>query len=271
MTTVAIDPARPELAAEAHAAAEELLEILFGVSAQSESLMASCHPVRVGGCDFEIPKFMLLGERAGGKPLRVGLFAGTGDRGSLDGIAAIARLLLQMELQPALARDYALLAYPVVDQFEYQDAGQRPVPFDRRFAWERPDADVAYFRSELRKWRFDGMLTLRTEPGAESFRATVRSEVLAGQVVRPALERVGTVAPVNGHPIKVRPGDMKTRLVDYADGRLSAPPDLRPYPFEVELFAPGAAPEELRIRGLFVAVHEILRNYRQLLTHAANI
>jgi len=64
---------------------------------------------------------------------------------------------------------------------------------------------------------------------------------------------------------------MRSRLADYAEGRLTAPPELRPYPFEAELFAPGAASGELRIRALFIAVHEIPRNYRRLLTHATNI
>jgi len=155
--------------------------------------------------------------------------------------------------------------------FEYQEPETRIEPFERRYAWERPDGDVRFFRSELRKWRFDGILTLRTDPQAHGFRATVRSEVLANEVVRPALERVATVTPISSRPIKVRPGDMNTRLGDYADGRLTAPPELRPYPFEAELFAPGNVPEELRIRSLFVAVHEILRNYRLLLAHAQDI
>ena len=130
---------------------------------------------------------------------------------------------------------------------------------------------MRFFRTELRKWRFDGLLTLRTDPQAESFRATVRSELLAKEVVRPALKRVQTVTPVNSHAVRVRPSDMRTRLADYAEGRLTAPPELRPYPLEVELFAPGAASPELRIRSLFIAVHEILRNYRRLLAHAADI
>jgi hypothetical protein len=112
---------------------------------------------------------------------------------------------------------------------------------------------------------------VRTDPRAESFRATVRSELLAKEVVRPALTRVASVTPVNSRPIKVRPGDIRARLADYADGRLTPPPDLRPYPFEAELFAPGAASRELRIRSLFIAVHEILRNYRRLLAHATDI
>lgn len=233
--------------------------------------MASRHPARAGGCDFEIPKFMLLGQRGSGKPLRIALFSGIDDNGSLDGIAAISRLLMQMELQPALARDYALFAYPLVNVFEYQGSESPLESFDRRYAWERPDGDVRFFRSELRKWRFDGILTLRTDPRAEGFRATVRSELLGREVLRPALERVAKVTPVKNRPIKVHPMDMRARLADYTDGRLTAPPELRPYPFEAELFAPGTAPEELRVRSLFVAVHEILVNYRRLLAHASDI
>jgi hypothetical protein len=271
-TSYALKPGLPPHAAPAgRAAAEDLLEILFDLSRHSESLMAARHPARAGGCDFEIPKFMLLGQRGGGKPIRIALFGGIDDHGSLDGIAAITRMLVQMEVQPSLARDYALFAYPLVNLFEYQEAETEIEPFDRRYAWERPDGDVRFFRTELRKWRFDGILTLRTDPAAHGFHGSVRSEVLAREVVRPALESVARVIPVKSRPIKVRPGDMSTRLADYSDGRLTAPPELRPYPFEAELFAPGDAPEELRIRSLFVAVHEILRNYRRLLAHAQDI
>jgi len=271
MTIASPNAARPGPATGAHTAAGELLDILFDLSSRSESLMATCNPVRVGGCDFEIPKFMLLGQRAGGKPLRLALFGGIDDHGSLDAIAAIARLLVQAEIEPSLAKDYAIFAYPLVNVFEYRPAATRLESFDQRCAGGRPDGDVRFFRTELRKWRFDGLLTLRTDPQAESFRATVRSELLAKEVVRPALKRVQTVTPVNSHAVRVRPSDMRTRLADYAEGRLTAPPELRPYPLEVELFAPGAASPELRIRSLFIAVHEILRNYRRLLAHAADI
>jgi hypothetical protein len=274
MTSTTSTLARPLPARQpsrALAAAEEILDVLYDVSAESESLMAVRHQARVGGCSIQIPKFMILGQRGGGKPIRIGLFAGIDDHGSLDGLSAISRLLLQTELQPAVARDYALFAYPLVNTFEYRPAQDRLESFDRRFAWERPDDDVRFFRSELRNWRFDGLIILRTDPRAEGFHATVRSELLAREVVTPALDIVKFVTPVHERPIKVRPGDMKTRLADYADGRLTAPPELRPYPFEAELFAPGTVSAELRVRSLYIAVHEILRNYRRLLSHASDI
>jgi len=269
--TISSPNAAMQESADRHADAEEIFGVLFEVSSRSESLMATRHSVRAGGCDFDVPKFMFLGQRGGGKPLRVALFAGIDDHGSLDGIAAIARLLTQTELNPSLAMDYAIFAYPLVNLFEYREPEHRIDPFHRRYAEDRADGDVRFFRGELRKWGFDGILTLKTDPRAESFHATVRSELLAKEVVRPALEPVGKVTPVNSRPIKIRPGDPRARLADCADGRLTPPPEIRPHPFEVELFAPGSAPRESRISSLFIATHEILRNYRRLVAYAADI
>ncbi len=269
--TIASPNATKPASSDRRAAAEDTLDVLFDISSHSESLMATRHPVRAGGCDFDIPKFMLLGQRGGGKPIRIALFAGIDDHGSLDGMAAIARLLIQTELSPSLARDYAIFAYPLVNAFEHERPETRLEPFHRRYAEDRADGDVRFFRAELRKWGFDGILTLRTDPGGDGFHATVRSELLAKEVIRPALERVEKVTPVNSRPIKLRPGDVRARLADCADGRLTPPPEIRPHPFEVELFAPGAAPMESRITSLFIATHEILRNYRRLIAYAANI
>jgi hypothetical protein len=269
--TIASPNATKPASADPHTAAEEILDVLFDISSHSESLMAIRHSVRSGGCDIDIPKFMLLGQRGGGKPIRIALFAGIDDHGSLDGMAAIARLLIQTELNPCLARDYAIFAYPLVNTFEFKQPETRLEPFHRRYAEDRADGDVRFFRAELRKWGFDGILTLRTDPRAESFHTTVRSELLAKEVIRPALEPVGRVTPVNSRPIKIRPGDLRARLADCADGRLTPPPEIRPHPFEVELFAPGSAPKEARIGSLFVATHEILRNYRRLISYAADI
>ena len=260
-----------EAPTEGRSAAEGLLEILFEASSRSESLMGTRHGAHVGGCDFDIPKFMLLGARGSGQPIRIALFAGIEDHGAVDGLAAITRLLIEGQLNPALVQDYAIFAYPLVNVFEYQSPRRQIESFDRRFANEHLDGDVRFFRTELRKWHFDGMLTLRTDPRAESFRATVRSQLLAKEVIQPAFDVVKKVGPVSSRPIKVRPSDMRARLADHAEGRLTPPPEIRPYPFEMELFAPGAAPQELRIRSLFAGVHEILVNYRTMLSHAPNI
>jgi hypothetical protein len=46
---------------------------------------------------------------------------------------------------------------------------------------------------------------------------------------------------------------------------------VRPYPFEIELFAPGKAEPEARIGGFVAAVHLLLRHYRECMAHAPNL
>ena len=47
--------------------------------------------------------------------------------------------------------------------------------------------------------------------------------------------------------------------------------EVRPYPFEVELFVPRTRPVEEQISGLFVAITEILRHYRAFISHASDL
>ena len=69
----------------------------------------------------------------------------------------------------------------------------------------------------------------------------------------------------------MRPGDRYARTADYANGRLSPPADVRPYPFEIELFAPRGPITEEYADGLFVALTEILRLYRAFIAHGQNL
>ncbi len=251
-------------------AVDGLLDPLFDLSALSESLSGSRHRVVLERQPLEIPKFMLLGARGGGKPIRISLFGGL-DAGRTESVAAIARLLLQWELQPALARDYALFAYPVVNLLGFE-SGQAPLrQFEARYGAEKSDPDVQFFKWQLRKWFFDGMITLRIDPRAKGFYVNVRSAVLAREVIAPTLETVGKVVPLADEPVRIRPADRYARLSDYVQGRLAPPAEIRPYPFELEFFAPGGSGAEDQVASLFVAVHEVLRLYRSMISHAQDI
>jgi hypothetical protein len=247
-----------------------LLAPVFSAAQDSSSLIASRHPVTVQGVEHEIPKFLLLGSRGGGKPIRIALFAGF-EPGRSDTVQALARLLLDLKQSPAQTRDYALLAYPVVNVRGFE---AEPVPlgdFERRLARDSADADVQFFQGELRRWAFDGLISIRTDAKSPGFYATARSKVIAEEVVEPALAAAAAELPLAMQAVRVRPGDRYARAADYAHGRLSAPAEVRPYPFEVELFAPRTQAAEDQVNGLFVAVTEILRNYRAFIAHATNL
>lgn len=270
-TFTTIHAAEDQTHADDRSLLDGVLAPLFDTAAHSASLVASRHPVTTLRRRLEIPKFMVLGQRGGGRPIRVGFFAGF-DADHIESVAALSRLLLQFELNPSLARDYAIFGYPVVNLHGF---GSNPLPlrtFEARYATDSADGDVQFFKNELKRWAFDGLISFRTDANANGFYATVRSELLAREIVQPALESASKVVPLlESSPVKIRRSDRHARLADYVQGRLAPPSDVRPYPFEIELFAPGNVPVEDRIRGLFVAVHELLRNYRGVISHAPNL
>jgi hypothetical protein len=98
----------------------------------------------------------------------------------------------------------------------------------------------------------------------------VRSGIIAAEVVEPALAAAVSL-PLATQAVKVRPDDRFARTADYAHGRLSPPADIRPYPFEIELFAPRAAITEPHVDGLFVVLTEILRLYRAFIAHGQDL
>jgi hypothetical protein len=100
--------------------------------------------------------------------------------------------------------------------------------------------------------------------------ATVRSRILAEEVIAPALESLAPGIPVAPTSVKVLPNSANARTSDYQSGRLLPHPVTNPWPFEIELFAPDAS-VELRVRSLFLGVVEILRRYRSFVAHAGSL
>ena len=170
-----------------------------------------------------------------------------------------------------MSRDFALIAYPVVNVRGFTAEAAPLAEFEARFARDSAAADVQFFKTELNKWRFDGLLSFRTDPSARGFYAAVRSGIIAAEVVEPALAAAGVSLPLATQAVKVRPGDRYARTADYAHGRLSPPADVRPYPFEIELFAPRGPVTEEHADGLFVALTEILRLYRAFIAHGQDL
>ncbi len=249
---------------------EAILAPVHAAARDSSSLIASRQTVELRGSTLEIPKFLLLGQRGGGQPIRLGLFAGF-EAGHEETVQALAHLLLQLKASPGLSRDFALIAYPVVNVRGFTDEAAPLAEFEARFARDSAEADVKFFKSELNKWRFDGLISLRTDPSARGFYAAVRSEIIAAEVVEPALAAAAVSLPLATQAVKVRPGDRYARTADYAHGRLSPPADIRPYPFEIDLFLPREALSEERTDGLFVVVTEILRLYRAFIAHGQDL
>lgn len=250
--------------------AEAIIEPLLDCAAESASLLARKHPVAIGDETYQLPKFLLLGERGGGVPIKLGLYAGL-DAGQVDTVIAAVRLLLQLELMPHLAKDYAIFGYPIVNLPGFSDAKNSLTEFRNRYANNAPDGDIRYYKSDFAKWKHDGLIFLRSSGVNAGLAATVRSEVLSREVVLPALESLGGSIPLARQPVRVLPSGYEARLADHISGRLLPSLDTNPWPFEIELFAPASADTEIRVRSLFLSVVEILRRYRQFIAHGGTL
>jgi len=124
------------------------------------------------------------------------------------------------------------------------------------------------FQHELRVWKFDGIISIRTPAGAKGLSAIVRSEVIAAEVVS-SLEAASAILPLASPMVKVLPQDRYARTADYSHGRLIPPPNVRPQPFDLDLPPTGFRCDQAD--GLFVAIAEILRRYRALTAHAPHL
>src|SRR5512146_3166674 len=67
---------------------------------------------RAGGARYEFPRYIFIGPKGGGEPIRIGSFAGIhGDEP--EGVHALIRFLTLLERRPEIATAYCLFLYPI--------------------------------------------------------------------------------------------------------------------------------------------------------------
>ncbi|MEI6714725.1 MAG: hypothetical protein WCO60_13295 [Verrucomicrobiota bacterium] len=248
--------------------AESLLEPLY--ESENPALLANRQIFTVRGAKLEIPKLLLLGNRKGGVPLRVGLFAGL-DAGRLETVAAVSRLLLQFSLTPALAEDYALFSYPIVNPAGFSPARTSAEELQERWGKNPGDADAHWFRSEFHRIAHHGIITFRSNGQNQGFAASVRSKIIAEEVVAPAIDAMKSLVPIDKDPIRILPTNLNSRRGEFSRGRLIPVPETKPWPFEIELFAPEIASADGRSQVLMLATLQILRGYRRFIAQGGDL
>jgi hypothetical protein len=250
--------------------AHSLLTPLAERAAESPNIIAATTRVRLGSASADLPRYLVLGDRDGGTPIRVALFAGL-DPGRLDTIMAVSRLVLQFDLNPALLEGFALFAYPIVHLAGFHHPPRPLAEFETRLGGGSHDEDVQFFRHELDHWRFNGLITLRSVPGITGLQASVRGKLLAREIVEPVLRSLASTIALGDPLIDIRPSTPAARQADHRAGRLIPTPPQIAAPFEIELRVPTGADCEVRVSALYFAVVKILCQYRALLAHGGEL
>jgi murein peptide amidase A len=126
-------------------------------------------------------------------------------------------------------------------------------------------------QAELRSRSFQGLISLHTDDTSDGFYGFVGGATLTKNLIKPALAAAEKFLPRDERPMidgfPARGGIIR----DGYDGILSAPPKVRPRPFEIILETPSTPPEYLKELAFVAALQTILLEYNKFIAYAPNL
>ena len=252
----------------------ELLAPLEQTAANSPNLVAN-HDVKfeVGGETYGLPRYLFVGPRGGDTPIRVGIFAGIhGDEP--EGVHAIVQFIQLLEAHPELATGYYLSFYPVCNPTGFEDGmrfSRQGKDLNREFWKNSAEPEARLLEAELVSRSFQGIISLHTDNSSDGFYGFARGAMLTRHLIQPALAAAEKFLPRDGRPVIDGFNARNGIIRDCYDGILSAPPKVRPRPFEIILKTPSAPPEYLKELALVAALQTILLEYHKFIAYAPNL
>ncbi len=252
----------------------DLLAPLEKIAEHSPNLIAN-HDAsfKVGNKTYGLPRYMFVGPRGGDSPIHVGIFAGIhGDEP--EGTHAIIQFIKLLETKPELATGYCLSFYPVCNPTGYEDGtrfSRSGKDLNREFWNNTSEPEVRLLQAELISRSFQGIISLHTDDTSLGFYGIVQGATLTKHLVEPALEAADRILTRDLRPIidgfKARNG----MIFETFEGILSAPPKVRPRPFEIILETPNSPPEYLKEAAFVAALQTILAEYQKFIAYAPNL
>jgi hypothetical protein len=252
----------------------DALAPLESLAASSPNLIAGgWGRFEVDGQTYELPRYFFVGPRCGGDPIRIGLFAGIhGDEP--EGVHGLVRFIRMLEEQPELTAGYCLFIYPICNPTGFEDATRHSrtgKDLNREFWRRSQEPEVRLLESELVAHALHGIVSLHTDDTSHGFYGFARGATLTTNLIEPALQAAAEFLPRNDAEVidgfRARNGIIRNAY----DGMLSAPPGIRPRPFEIVLETPAQAPTYLKEAAFVAALRSILVHYREFIAYAADL
>ncbi len=225
------------------------------------------------GCDQNLSAWRLTGESGGGEPIRFGFFAGLhGDEPA--GPLALLEVASELLKNPKLLMGYDLFLYPVCNPWGYENH-QR---FDRigrdlnREFWRDSLAEeVKALEIEILRREFSGIVSLHADDDSHGAYGFVRGDLLALELLEPALASVESILPRNDCEVIDGFAARRGVIRECYEGVLTAPPRLARTPFEVIFETPGKLPEAVQAIAAKAATLTMLARYRELMAFAEGL
>jgi hypothetical protein len=252
----------------------ELLAPLERIAAQSPNLVAN-HDARfeVGGESYDLPRYLFVGPRGGDTPIRVGIFAGIhGDEP--EGVHALVQFIKLLEARPELATGYYLSIYPVCNSTGFEDGtrfSRSGRDLNREFWKNSSEPEVRLLEAELQSRSFQGIIALHTDDTSDGFYGFARGAMLTKHLIEPALRAAEKYLPRNENHVIDGFSARRGIIRDSYEGILTAPPKIRPRPFEIILETPAAPPVFLKELAFVAALQTILVEYSKFIAYAPNL
>jgi hypothetical protein len=208
-----------------------------------------------------------------GYGFKFGIFAGIhGDEEA--GTLAVQELIEWAEGEPEQLRDYEIHFFPVCNPTGSNlrtRHNERGCDLNREFWFNSIEPEIVYLEGELRRERYDGIISLHADDDAEGCYGFVSGSLLSEHLLEPALAAAGTHIPRDDHPII--DGFLASRgiIKEAYLGVLSAPPEQQPRPLEIVFETPALAPLPHQVAATVAAVKSILAGYRSLQAFAPNL
>ena len=252
----------------------DLLAPLEKIATASPNLVAN-HDARfdVDGEEYVLPRYLFVGPRGGDTPIRIGIFAGIhGDEP--EGVHALIQFIRLLESRPELATGYYLSLYPICNPTGFEDDTRHSrgsKDLNREFWRNSTEPEVRLLQAELVSRSFQGIISLHTDDTGTGFYGFAHGATLTKNLVEPALAAAEQILPRDERPVIDGFNARNGIIREGYEGILSAPPKVRPRPFEIILETPAMPPEYLKELAFVAALQTILLEYNKFIAYAPNL
>ncbi len=225
------------------------------------------------GQAYTLPRYVFLGPKSGGDPIRIGIFA-TIHGDEPEGALALTRFVAALNENLEIAKGYALFIYPICNPTGYEDNTRHArsgKDLNREFWRESAEPEVRFLEAEIWSHAFDGIITLHSDDTSDGLYAFVSGAVLTEHLAEPALREAGMYLPRNHGAVIDGFNAQSGILTDCYRGVLKSVPGISHPPFEITLETPQKAPLDRQVEAFNAALQTILVEYRYLVAFAQNI
>lgn len=252
----------------------ELLSPLYTQALHSPCLRADALSIwESSGETLWLPRFRFQRTRVLKERHKVGIFAGIhGDEPA--GILGLMDFIRELDETPEIGRHFDLYFYPLCNPGGFL-AGTRESlsgkDLNREFWLGSQEKEVQLLEREILARQFDGIITLHSDDTSPGFYGFARGDVLARQLLEPALCAAAQAQRRDMRPFIDGFRAVNGMIHESYDGILCAAPQQIPQPFELILESPALSPLADQRRAFSLALRAILNEYLQFISYGAGL